>query len=83
MSNNLALNIENIKKEKDGLDVLADIFFYAVFQERVTPADLERFKWYGIYAQDEKQEYFKLKVPLSMGELNLNQIKTLSKISKE
>ena len=35
MSNNLALNIENIKKEKDGMDVLADIFFYAVFGELI------------------------------------------------
>mgnify|MGYP003514494537 CR=1 FL=1 len=83
MSNNLALNIENIKKEKDGIDVLADIFFHAVFGELVSPEDLERFKWYGIYAQDEKQEYFKLRVPLSLGELNLNQLKTLSLISKK
>ena len=81
MSQNL--NLENIKKEKDGIDVLADIFFHAVFGELVTPADLERFKWYGIYAQDEKQEYFKLRVPLSLGELNLNQLKTLSLISKK
>ena len=83
MSNNLTLNIENIKKEKDGMDVLADIFFYAVFGEFVSPGDLERFKWYGIYAQDEKQKHFILRVPLSMGELNLNQIKILSFISKE
>ena len=81
MSQNL--NLENIKKEKDGIDVLADIFFHAVFGELVTPADLERFKWYGVYAQDEKQEYFKLRVPLSLGELNLNQLKTLSLISKK
>ena len=80
MSQNL--NLENIKKEKDGIDVLADIYLHAIFGEIVTPADLERFKWYGIYAQDEKQEYFKLKVPLSLGELNLNQLKILSQISK-
>ena len=81
MSQNL--NLENIKKEKDGIDVLADIFFHAVFGELVSPEDLERFKWYGIYAQDEKQEYFKLRVPLSLGELNLNQLKILSLISKK
>ena len=81
MSSNL--NIENIKKEKSGIDVLADIFFHAVFGEKISPENLERIKWYGVYAQDEKQEFFKLKIPLSMGELNLIQLKTLSTISKK
>ena len=76
-------SLAQLYKEKDGMDVLADIFFYAVFGEFVSPEDLERFKWYGIYAQDEKQKHFILRVPLSMGELNLNQIKILSFISKE
>ena len=82
MSNNLALNIEQIKKEKSGIDVLGDIYIYSIFQERITANDLERFKWYGLYAQDEKQEFFELKIPLEMGELNLEQIETLSQISK-
>lgn len=85
MSKNLPLNIEQIKKDKDGLDVLSDIFIYAVLGERVSEADLIRFQWYGIHAQgrDQKGDYFKLKIPLSLGELNLEQIKALSKISKE
>jgi len=83
MSNNLALNIEKIKKEKSGIDVLADIYFYAVFGEKMSLEDLERFKWYGLYAQDEQQNYFKLRIPLFMGELNLIQLKTLSLISKK
>ena len=82
MSNNLALNIEQIKKEKSGIDVLADIYIYSIFGEKITPSDLERFKWYGLYAQDEKQEFFELKIPLEMGELKLEQIETLSQISK-
>jgi sulfite reductase (ferredoxin) len=83
VSDNLTLNIEQIKKEKNGIDVLADIYIYAIFGERVTPSDLERFKWYGIYAQDEKQEFFELKIPLNMGELNLEQIKILIQIAKD
>ncbi|WP_368029990.1 sulfite reductase [Arcobacter sp. s6] len=83
MSNNSILNIEQIKKEKSGIDVLADIYIYAIFGEKITPSDLERFKWYGLYAQDEKQEFFELKIPLDMGELNLEQIQTLSQISKD
>ena len=83
MSNKLALNIENIKKEKDGLDVLGDIFVYAVLGERATKSDLERFKWYGIYQHEDDENLFELRVPLSLGELNLDQLKTLSFISKE
>lgn len=83
MSQNSSLNIEQIKKEKSGLDVLADIYIYAIFGEKITPNDLERFKWYGIYAQDEKQEFFELKVPLNMGQLNLEQIKVISQIAKD
>ena len=83
MSNNLALNIEQIKKEKSGIDVLGDIYIYSIFQERITPNDLERFKWYGLYTQDDKQEFFELKIPLNMGELNLEQLRTLSQIAKD
>jgi sulfite reductase beta subunit-like hemoprotein len=83
MSQNTSLNIEQIKKEKSGLDVLADIYIYAIFGEMITPSDLERFKWYGIYAQDEKQEFFELKIPLNMGQLNLAQIKVISQIAKD
>lgn len=77
------MNIEQIKKTKDGLDVLGDIFIHAVFGEKVSKENLERFKWYGVYAQDENQEYFKLKVPLSMGLLNINQLKVVNLISQK
>lgn len=82
MSNNLATNIEQIKKEKDGLDVLGDIYIHAIFGEKISPENLERFKWYGLYAQDKEQNLFELKIPLSMGELNIKQIKILSQIIK-
>jgi len=83
MSNNLALNIEQIKKDKDGLDVLSDIYIYAVLGERVSASDLIRFKWYGVHQQEDTNNYFRVKIPLSLGQLNLEQVKTLSAISKE
>ena len=83
MSNNLTLNIEHIKKEKDGLDVLSDIYIYAVLGERVTPKDLIRFQWYGIYQQEDNKNYFRIVIPLPLGELNVDQLKTLASISKE
>lgn len=82
MSNNLALNLEKIKKEKDGLDVLGDIYIHAVLGEKIPKADIFRLQWYGLYT-DESQNSFKLKIPLNMGELNLEQLKVLAHISKE
>ena len=76
------INIEKIKKEKKGIDILADIFFHAVFGEKISFENLERIKWFGIYAQDEKQDFFQIKIPLNMGELNLAQLETLCQISK-
>jgi len=83
MSNNLTLNIEQIKKEKDGLDVLSDIYIYAVLGERVTPKDLIRFQWYGIYQHEDNTDYYRIVVPLPLGELNVEQLKTLAFISKD
>lgn len=77
------LNIEKIKKEKNSSDILGDIFYYAVFGEKISLEDLERFKWYGIYAQDENQEKFSLKIPFELGELDLNQLKTVLKLLKD
>lgn len=83
MTSNLASNIEHIKREKDGLDVLSDIYIYAVLGEKVTPEDLIRFKWYGIHAQDKKDNLFKIRIPLSLGLLELSQLKLISKILNE
>jgi len=83
MSNNLALNIEHIKKEKDGLDVLSDIYIYAVLGEKPSSKDLIRFQWYGIYQQEDNTNYFRIVVPLPLGQLNVEQLKTLASISKE
>ncbi|RBQ30493.1 sulfite reductase [Arcobacter sp. FW59] len=81
MSSNI--NLEKLKKEKSNLDILGDIYFYSVFAELIPEEDLERFKWYGIYAQDEKQTLFTLRIPLALGELNIEQLKAISLISKK
>ena len=83
MSNNIKLNIESIKKEKDGLDALSDIYIYAVLGERVTPKDLIRFQWYGIYQHQDNLDFYKIVIPLQLGQLNVEQLKTLAFISKE
>ena len=47
-----AQRVERIKKEKNGLDVLQDIYLYAVLGEEINPEDIDRFKWYGLYTQN-------------------------------
>ena len=52
------INIEKLKKDITSEDILASLFYYAVFGEKISQNDLERFKWHGIYAQDEMQAFF-------------------------
>ncbi|MGM0520133.1 MAG: sulfite reductase [Campylobacterota bacterium] len=76
------MDIEKIKKEKDGLDVISDIYIYAVLGEKPKEEDLVRFTWYGIHKQDNS-ELFTLKIPFNLGEITLKQAIVLSTISKE
>lgn len=85
-----AQRVERIKKEKSGLDVLKDIYLYAVLGEAINPEDIDRFKWYGLYtqnknlqAEDDETLYFMLRVKLEHGAMNLEQIRMVAEISKE
>ncbi len=85
-----AQRVERIKKEKDGLDVLQDIYLYAITGEEVDPEDIDRFKWYGLYtqnrnlqAEDDPTLYFMLRVKLISGELTLPQLKMIAEISEK
>lgn len=85
-----AQRVERIKKEKSGLDVLKDIYLYAVLGEEVQPEDIDRFKWYGLYtqnknlqAEDDPTLYFMLRVKLEHGSMNLEQIRMVAEISEE
>ena len=82
--------IQRIKEQKSGLDVLKDIYHYAIYDEPVEPEDIDRFKWYGLYTQnrnlqdaDDETLYFMLRVKLVQGEMNLEQIRAVAAISKE
>ncbi len=85
-----AQRMERIKEEKSGLDVLKDIYNYAIFDREIDPEDIDRFKWYGLYTQnknlqakDDTTQYFMLRVKLIQGFMNLEQMKVISRISQE
>lgn len=82
-----AQRVERIKKEKDGLDVFADIYRYATTEDPIDPEDIDRLKWYGLYTQnknlqgDDPELYFMLRVKVEGGHLNVQQIQALGEIS--
>jgi len=85
-----AKRVERIKIEKCGLDVLKNIYHYAISGEEPDPEDIDRFKWYGLYTQNrnlqsvnDNTQYYMLRVKLVQGAITLEQMKILSSISKE
>ncbi len=85
-----AERVERIKCEKDGLDVLNDIYRYAASGEAVDPEDIDRFKWYGLYTQnrnlqddEDETQYFMLRVKLEGGEMNARQARAMGEIAHD
>ncbi|WP_187647774.1 nitrite/sulfite reductase [Nitrosophilus labii] len=88
MKESKATRIERLKRQKDGLDVLKDIYRYAKEDIPMDPEDIDRLKWYGLYTQNrtlqpesDPTQYFMLRVKIEKGVLNKEQIKTLGEIS--
>ncbi|NQY92783.1 MAG: nitrite/sulfite reductase [Campylobacteraceae bacterium] len=82
--------VERIKQAKDGLEVINDIYVYAVMGLKVEPDDIDRFKWYGLSPQDTKLQdkndqtlYFTLCVKVQAGQLDIKQLQILESISKD
>ncbi len=82
--------VERIKQAKDGLEVINDIYVYAVMGLEVDPDDIDRFKWYGLSPQDKNLQdkndqtlYFTLCVKVQAGQLDIKQLETLESISKD
>ncbi|WP_416333983.1 nitrite/sulfite reductase, partial [Anaerospora hongkongensis] len=78
-------NVEKIKLEKDGLDVIHDIERYAELGfAAIDPADFDRLKWYGLYVQRPKSEgLFMLRVKLPGGGLTAGQARAVAAIAKD
>lgn len=74
---------EKIKLEKDGMDVIHDLYRYATTGiQAVTEGDFERFKWYGFYRQKPKEAgYFMLRTKIPGGQLNSEQLAVMADIA--
>jgi ferredoxin-nitrite reductase len=75
--------IETIKAEKDGLDILDDIYRYAIEGwEAVTPDDTERLKWYGIFLRKPTPGYFMMRVRITNGIASAEQVRALADVTR-
>src|SRR5256712_9953157 len=74
--------IEQIKIEKDGLDVGADIPRYAQLGfEAIDEGDLERLKWWGVFFRRHTPGYFMMRIRIPNGITNAVQLSAIGGIT--
>ena len=85
-SKNQRLNdVEHIKLQKDGLDVIQTIIsnYSKEGYSSITSEDMNRFKWAGVYEQKPREGYFMMRVRINSGIMSSNQAKVLAGIAKD
>ena len=77
--------VEIIKLEKDGLDVIETIIdkYSKEGYASITPDDMNRFKWAGVYEQKPREGYFMMRVRINSGIMTSEQAKVLAGIAKD
>src|SRR5436189_6318629 len=70
---------ERNKLEKDGLDVIHDIYRYAKSGfDTIDAGDFDRMKWYGVYRQKPKESgYFMMRTKVPGGPLTAERARML------
>jgi precorrin-3B synthase len=77
-------SIEEIKKRKDGLDVLADIYRYAREGAPIAPDDEALLKWYGVYTQRPASDgYYMVRIRIPGGDLTPAALHTIADLADE
>lgn len=78
-------HVELVKLEKDGLESATDVKGYGdkKFTD-LTPDDIERLKWVGLYLQNPKTAgYFMMRVKVPGGLITAEQLKVIAGIAKD
>jgi ferredoxin-nitrite reductase len=77
----LSNKIEEIKRVKDGLDVLDDIYRYAQLGfDAIPPDDYDRMKWYGLFHRSQTPGFFMMRLRIPNGILTSQQVEQLGAI---
>jgi len=76
---------EQLKLDKDGLDVIHDVYRYAKLGfDAITDTDFDRLKWYGVYRQKPKDSgYFMLRTKVPGGQISGDQAILLSQLGDQ
>ena len=76
--------IERIKSEKDGLDIVEELPRLAQEGwEAIDDGDRERLKWAGVFFRRQTPGRFMMRIRMSNGQTNAEQIRTLAEITRE
>jgi NAD(P)H-nitrite reductase large subunit len=76
--------IERYKREKDGLDVEADIQrFVRDGWEAIDESDRERLKWLGVFFRRQTPGKFMMRIRMPNGFTNAEQISVIAELSRE
>lgn len=77
--------VEIIKLEKDGLDVIKTIIekYSKEGYDSITPEDMNRFKWAGVYEQRPRDGHFMMRVRINSGIMTSEQGKVLAGIAND
>ena len=74
--------IEEIKRERDGLDIKDVIASYArIGWESISEGDIQRLKWYGLFLRNPTPGFFMIRVRIPGGRTNSSQILALAEIA--
>jgi ferredoxin-nitrite reductase len=76
--------IEELKREKDGLEVIADVPRYArEGWEAIDEGDRERLKWAGVFFRRQTPGHFMMRVRIPNGISNAAQLRAIAEIGQE
>jgi len=76
--------IERLKREKDGLDIIADV--PRLSQEgwqALDEGDRERLKWTGVFFRRQTPGRFMMRIRMSNGQTSAAQLRTIAEISRD
>jgi ferredoxin-nitrite reductase len=76
--------IEQIKSEKDGLDVGADIPRFAELgPEAIADGDIERLKWWGVFLRKHTPGHFMMRIRIPNGMTDAVQLRTIGALANQ
>jgi ferredoxin-nitrite reductase len=74
--------IEDLKRERDGLDIRDTIAEYArTGWESITDDDVQRLKWYGLFLRQPTPGFFMIRVRMPGGRTTSSQLRALADIA--